>query len=292
MRKLFTFLCAALMSVGMWAEPITVTWNSADIPTDGSGNSFTKDGVTITCGGIDWDYPDFSGNGTFTTDLGNFTKIEVTADMCDMSGDGWSWDENTPNMTWTGNAASVSFGGGMYIISSIVFTIEPAAEPEPLFEISYEDKWLKVNPTDGEGQYFVFVEDKEYYDNRYIQYDQPTMQGYMDFVVGKVFGMSAQSNFVFSGEKDIDPDPIYHTWYDNDHLLINHDYVAFVFKIANDARTSDIEYLILTYEGEPEARAIEHVALNVKQAKKVVVDGQLYIVRDGKLFNLTGAQVK
>ena len=70
MRKIFTFLCAALMSVGMWAEPITVTWTRADILHKGSGNSFTKDGVTVTCGGIDWNYPDFSGNGTFTTDLG------------------------------------------------------------------------------------------------------------------------------------------------------------------------------------------------------------------------------
>ena len=124
MRKIFTFLCAALMSVGMWAEPITVTWTRADILHKGSGNSFTKDGVTVTCGGIDWNYPDFSGNGTFTTDLGNFTKIEVTADLCDMSGDGWSG--NDKQQTWTGNAASVSCTGDIYEISSIVFTI---AEP-------------------------------------------------------------------------------------------------------------------------------------------------------------------
>ena len=72
MRKLFTFLCAALMSVGMWAEPITVTWNNDDI--SGSGNSFTKDGVTLTCGmNIDWDDKTFLDGGTFTTNLGNFT---------------------------------------------------------------------------------------------------------------------------------------------------------------------------------------------------------------------------
>ena len=109
------------------AEPIVVTWNNSDI--SGSGNSFTKDGVTITCGGINWGYPDFYGPGTFTTDLGNFTKIEITADMFEMGGAGWT--EDYQQQTWTGNAASVSFNGGMYIISSIVFTIEPAAASEP-----------------------------------------------------------------------------------------------------------------------------------------------------------------
>ena len=36
---------------------------------------------------------------------------------------------------------------------------------------------------------------------------------------------------------------------------------------------------------------IENVALT-ESAKKVVVDGVVYIVRDGKMFNLTGAQVR
>ena len=40
-----------------------------------------------------------------------------------------------------------------------------------------------------------------------------------------------------------------------------------------------------------EAQGIEHIVLTEK-AKKVVVDGMVYIVRDGKLFNLTGAEVK
>ena len=135
MRKIFTFLCAALMSVGMWAEPITVTWNNDDI--SGSGNSFTKDGVTLTCGmNIDWDDKTFLNGGTFTTDLGNFTKIEVTADLCDMSGDGWSG--NDKQQTWTGNAASVSCTGDIYEISSIVFTIEPKSAPTAIDNIQID----------------------------------------------------------------------------------------------------------------------------------------------------------
>ena len=106
------------------APPITVTWNIDDIT--GSGNSFTKDGVTITAGSIDFGEKDFSGGGTFTTTLGNFTKIEVTAEDVIVSGTGWSG--NYTKKTWTGNASNVSFsgrisGGGESI--KFVFTIEP-----------------------------------------------------------------------------------------------------------------------------------------------------------------------
>ena len=102
-------------------DPITVTWNNDDIT--GSGNSFTKDGVTITAGSIDFFGKDFMGDGTFTTTLGNFTKIEVTAYQVSVSGTGWS------GSTWTGNASSVSFVGDIFGMDAgntkFVFTIEP-----------------------------------------------------------------------------------------------------------------------------------------------------------------------
>ena len=105
-------------------DEITVTWNNPS----GYGFEFTQDGVTLTCGEIV--YKDFYGTGTFTTDLGNFTKIEVYAEYgCLFSGDGWSGDDN--HKTWTGNAASVSFSNDIYAPTSIVFTIEPASTPEP-----------------------------------------------------------------------------------------------------------------------------------------------------------------
>ena len=99
---------------------LKVTWNNDDIT--GSGNSFTKDDVTITAGSIDFGEKNFE-NGTFTTTLGNFTKIEVTTSMCYASGSGWS------GSTWTGNASSVPFSGpiiGMGMGNTkFVFTIEP-----------------------------------------------------------------------------------------------------------------------------------------------------------------------
>ena len=109
---------------GAWAT-ITVTWNNDDIT--GSGNSFTKDGVTITAGSIDFDEKNFEENGTFTTTLGNFTKIEVTSDFFhEFSGTGWSGSHT--KQTWTGTpASSVSFSGDImgFGNTKFVFTIEP-----------------------------------------------------------------------------------------------------------------------------------------------------------------------
>ncbi len=100
---------------------ITVTWNNNDIT--GSGKSFTKDGVTITAGYIDFGDKNFMMGGTFTTTLGNFTKIEVTTAYCNASGTGWS------GSTWTGNASSVLFSGDIVGAgkgnTKLVFTIEP-----------------------------------------------------------------------------------------------------------------------------------------------------------------------
>ena len=117
MRKIFTFLCAALMSVGMWAT--TVTWNSEDMPSSGKANPYTHGGVTLTCGMVNWEDANIF-DGTFTTGLGNFTKIEITASPQSISGAGWD------GSTWTGSAASVSFSGLFAGLSSIVFTIGPA----------------------------------------------------------------------------------------------------------------------------------------------------------------------
>ena len=139
MRKILTFLFAALMSVGMWADPIVVTWNSGDMPDE--GNSFSKYDVTLTCGDY-FELDELHGGGTFTSTLGNFTKIEITADGLGTGGSGWVQDQENGQMTWTGNAASVSFGGDIVGVDKIVFTIGPAA-PTPVVPewVREGDEW-------------------------------------------------------------------------------------------------------------------------------------------------------
>ena len=104
---------------------ITVTWDNDDIT--GSGKSFTKDGVTITAGNIDFNSKNFMKGGTFTTTLRNFTKIEVTAEsFYSFSDTGWSGSDT--KRTWAGTpASSVSFSGNIMGFGNVnfVFTIEP-----------------------------------------------------------------------------------------------------------------------------------------------------------------------
>ena len=130
----FTATCAVTVTAPEpQGETITVTWNSYDLPS--SGSTFTKDGVTLTCDIDD----DLYGPGTFTTDLGNFTQIVVSAyDFCYIEATG-GWSGNINQMTWTGNAASVSFTGsinGYEEGTTLKFTIEPASTPEPAGEVT------------------------------------------------------------------------------------------------------------------------------------------------------------
>ena len=105
-----------------------VTINQSDW---GSGyvTSFTKDGVTVSAGFIDTEDGNLMDDGTFSTTLGNFTKIVVTATSCYASGTGWSGSRSS--MTWEGTPAStVSFSGKFMgsgrTQTTIVCTIVPA----------------------------------------------------------------------------------------------------------------------------------------------------------------------
>ncbi len=104
-----------------------VTINQSDW---GSGyvRSFTKDGVTVSARMIDPEDGNLMDGGTFSTTLGNFTKIVVTVTSCHASGTGWSGGGSS--MTWAGTPAStVSFSGefmGMGMTqTTIVCTIVP-----------------------------------------------------------------------------------------------------------------------------------------------------------------------
>ncbi len=69
-----------------------------------------------------------------------------------------------------------------------------------------------------------------------------------------------------------------------------HDYVGVVGFIEKDAD----QYILIT-NGQATinpAEGIEHININAPKAQKVLMDGVIYIVRDGKIFNLQGAQVR
>jgi hypothetical protein len=107
----------------MTKAPTIIKWTSSDFPSSSEGsegpssaNSFAKYGITMSVSRtIDFGHMVFEGNGTFTSTVGNFTKIEVTAKAVDNMGDGWTVTGSFGNMkaTWTGTASStVNFGNG------------------------------------------------------------------------------------------------------------------------------------------------------------------------------------
>jgi len=131
MRKIFTFLFAALMSVGMFAT--TVTWDNSTLSSIYiyDGQSFTQDGVTVTSliGMIYGENGQWMGNSNdasfkFSTSLGNFTKIEITATIHSFGGSGWT--QTSPGAVWTGEANETTFGEYLSNVSQIVFTIGDA----------------------------------------------------------------------------------------------------------------------------------------------------------------------
>ena len=129
-RYIMTLALLLTAATGAWAtDVITVTWSSGDTYE----NNNSKDGVTLSgdivgYNGVEWQLAYWESKGTFTTELGNFTKIEITGGYIDgFSGEGWS------GRTWTGNAAAVPFWGYItddsgYSPWTITFTIEPASD--------------------------------------------------------------------------------------------------------------------------------------------------------------------
>ena len=84
-----------------------ITWNS--FPTSGMDFSYSKDGITLTAEVLDWGNGSIEAQydeGKFTSSIGNFKKIEITADEFNM-GAGWTVSGN--KATWTGNASTVTF---------------------------------------------------------------------------------------------------------------------------------------------------------------------------------------
>jgi len=130
-KKIFTILFALVAGFGFsWAT--TVTWNNSTLSSTymHDGESFSKDGVTLTSlnGVIDGMDGSWMGNSNdasfkFSTSLGNFTRIEITATIRRLGGSGWT--QTSPGAVWTGDANETTFGMYFKNVSQIVFTIEP-----------------------------------------------------------------------------------------------------------------------------------------------------------------------
>ena len=152
-KKLMMTL-ALLLTVATGAMATTVKWVTEDFYNTGSA-AFTKYDVTVTPSNNDARLSNYfynNGVNTFTTTLGNFTKIEIVfkPESSPLNISGWTYEvieavqpdpqdmpeivEYTSKVTWTGDAESVSIQGAIKNIQSITFTItDPnAVDVEPV----------------------------------------------------------------------------------------------------------------------------------------------------------------
>ena len=163
-KKIFTFLLALAASVGMsWADTyVTIAQN--DFPE--SGNSFTKDGVTVSVGSIDRWSGYLLWGGSFSTTLGNFTHIEVMAGDVEELGEGWSGDDES--QIWSGNASSVSFSGNISSLGQGITLLFTIGDPAPTYTVALKagtvnaDKVTLSATSAEEGATVTVTPDEEY----------------------------------------------------------------------------------------------------------------------------------
>ncbi len=128
----------------------TVSITPSDFKSD---DTTTKDGVTVAT----HTYTNPNGmslmnGGTFTSSVGNITKIEMTAQNSP-SGEGWT------DGTWSGNSSSVSFGNTVFYFTEIVVTIESNPVPgeltatygDTLADITLPTGWTWADDTQSVG---------------------------------------------------------------------------------------------------------------------------------------------
>ena len=126
MRKLFTFLFAALMSVSMFANLVTI--GSYEL-TEGSGLSIAKDDITLD----EYEYISGSLSGYLNCPVGfKITRVEISGDQLGYFSIGWN-DANP----WQGSSESVAIMCEFEGDITIYCTYSEAAPNKPT--ISGED---------------------------------------------------------------------------------------------------------------------------------------------------------
>ena len=120
-KKLLSMLALLCLTVASaWAKTVTITYD--DLNYGIMGHSCMIDCVTLSV--TERLEPKYIEGYpiTISTSEGHFTRIEISADVISISGDGW--EESTKKSTWTGNASSVSFSGLIRNNITIKCTIE------------------------------------------------------------------------------------------------------------------------------------------------------------------------
>ena len=162
MKKLFSLLTLALLTMSAWAET-TVTFTPGDpagtTTADKTADEMTSGGITVTCDNAAFgrtdNYRFYAGStATITSTVGNITKIEITCTATGTNNYGpgnSTYTEGTYTTdgskgTWTGEATTVQFTTSKQIrCTQIVFTIDDGGSEHidaPVFDPENNTKFI------------------------------------------------------------------------------------------------------------------------------------------------------
>lgn len=278
MKKFFSFVAAVLFAGSMMAESDPVVISGSEFAgqgtsSTGSAVSATVDGVTFTC---DKAYSDDAHN-TLRCYKDGIITITAEEQIAKLEFQFYStYTGNLDNeIVVNANSWSQTLSAQARIEQVTVYFGE--AEP-----IVVELDTVSVADAVAIG---MALEDNAKTTEDYV------VKGHVVQAYAPNEGFSDQTWFMADVAGAFGEFEAYHCT--PDYLVETGDYVYVKGKIQKYVKEGKIQIEIgngtATHGEAPEG--IENVVLTEK-AKKVVVDGMVFIVRDGKMFDLTGAQVR
>ena len=162
MKKLFSLLTLALLTMSAWAET-TVTFTPGDpagtTTADKTADEMTSGGITVACDNAAFgrtdNYRFYAGStATITSTVGNITKIEITCTATGTNNYGpgnstytvGTYTTDGSKGTWTGEATTVQFTTTKQIrCTKIVFTIDDGGSEHidaPVFDPENNTKFI------------------------------------------------------------------------------------------------------------------------------------------------------
>lgn len=288
MKKIFSLFAAVLFAGSMMAQEADVVFTADDFNGQGTSSTgsevtATKSGVTFTCNKA---YGDQYGVRCYKTSNVSIVSAEqqigkIVFEFATVSGkyynggldeeivvNALSWAANDLASQARMNKISIFFGEGSSTVTVDTITAAEALTRAQALEVgALSEKVaircyvanIKTAYSEEFGNVTVWLNDD-------LESTYGTIQAY------RAKCSAADGAALAEHDKVLVVGKLTHTQ--------NQDGSKDYYEVASGAQ--------LTREV---ATGIENVALTEK-AKKVVVDGVVYIVRDGKMFNLTGAQVR
>jgi hypothetical protein len=307
MKKVFTFLFAALMSVSMFGRTV-----QQDITLDANGwwgwdsSKENVDGKLV--GTITGGYGAIATSNVGEADWSEWTKLVVVVDNIEGCDGQWWYlkaELRNPGYVYPGSVTMTGELGkqGHNPSETNYVVIDLTTVPEG-FDITQIDALVLQSELPGTftvSRIFLEKEEEDVWEyflvgsiNGWNAVDltedlkltaNPGAEG--EYMIEYTFAADDQFKVVgrLVGEQNV-------TWFpdgmDNNYLISEAgNYTVYFRPDGQGGQDWHYGYIYAARSTE----GIENIKLT-KKAQKVIVDGMLYIVRDGKMFNATGAEVK